>query len=213
MAVRFYDEALIDKIQKWIRNPNLRILKPDETTRLFQMTADLNNDKTLELPFIAISRDKNIELENTNKNPKTFDGFTLKQNKKVSIPINVIPMHISYQLDIYTKGMVEADEYIRNFAFNFINYPKLQVLIPYNDCNIYHNCNIQMDSVIVDNSDIREHLVADEFVRFTIKLTIDDAYLFSLPEINNYYLDSIQYEMKDRYTKEIVDSAIIKIEN
>ena len=34
MAVNFYDEALVKKIQGWITDPNLRILKPNETTRL-----------------------------------------------------------------------------------------------------------------------------------------------------------------------------------
>ena len=36
----------------------------------------------------------------------------------MSIPINVIPIQIGYQIDIYTKGIAEADEYIRNFVFN-----------------------------------------------------------------------------------------------
>ena len=30
MGVRFYDEAIANKIQKWIKDPNMVILKPNE---------------------------------------------------------------------------------------------------------------------------------------------------------------------------------------
>ena len=39
MAVRFYDEALVNKIQEWVKDPNMKVLKPDEVTRLFQIQA------------------------------------------------------------------------------------------------------------------------------------------------------------------------------
>ena len=54
MAIRYYDKALVEKITKWVKDPNMRILKPEEVTRLFQQTADINNDKPISLPLIAI---------------------------------------------------------------------------------------------------------------------------------------------------------------
>ena len=181
MGVRFYDEALVNKIAHWVKDPNLRILKPEETSRFFEMSADRMRDNTLTLPTISISRVRDVEIIVSQKQPKTFDGFSLEKNEKISIPMNAIPIQIGYQIDIYTKGIAEADEYIRNFVFNFINYPKLIVEFPYNDLKFKHESNISLESTITDNSDIKEHLFADQFVRFTLKIAINDAYLFSLP--------------------------------
>ena len=74
MAVRFYDSALVEKIKKWTRDPNLQILKPDETTRLLQITADKNNDKPVKLPIIAISN----ALANIPINITTYPSLELK---------------------------------------------------------------------------------------------------------------------------------------
>lgn len=187
MAVRFYDEALAEKLQGWLGKSKISILKPDETSRFFDIKLDQNKDKALDLPLICISRDKNIEILNTQKQAKTFDGFPIvkpvnKTESSVIIPLNVIPIRIGYQIDIYTRYLKEADEYVRNFVFNFINYPKLEITLPYNNLNIKHESIISLDPNISDNSDIKEHLFADEFTRFTLKISVDDAYLFSMPE-------------------------------
>ena len=194
MGVRFYDEALSNKIANWVKDPNLKILKPDEATRLFELTADRTKDSPLTLPLISISRNRDIEIIDPQKQPKTFDGFSLEKNYHVSIPVNVIQIRLGYQIDIYTKGMAEADEYVRNFVFNFINYPKLVIELPYNDLKFKHESNISLESNITDNSDIKEHLFADQFVRFTLKLTITDAYLFSIPIKDSAHIES--YEIK-----------------
>ena len=55
MAIRFYDEAIYEKIKKWVKDPNVSILKPDETERLFKQKADENKDKPITLPLITIS--------------------------------------------------------------------------------------------------------------------------------------------------------------
>lgn len=181
MSIRFYDEAIVRKISRWVKDPNMKILKPEETSRLFEMKFDENKDEGIHLPLISISREKSIEILNVQKQSKTFSGFTLARNEEVNVPINVIPIQLGYQIDIYTKGLIEADEYIRNFVFNFINYPKVVIELNYNDFHFFHESNIHIDTAIVDNSDIREHLFADQFARFTLKINIDDAYLFSTP--------------------------------
>lgn len=187
MAVRYYDEAVYNLIHSWIKDPNMRILKVDETNRLFSQLSDMNNDKPLKLPLIALSRASDIELDYNLKRSLTFDGKTValtKENK--AIQLNAIPMTITYQLDIYTKKYVEADEYIRNFVFQFINNPKLYINIPYNGTNLKHVFYLQLEPTISDNSDIEEKLFSDQFTRWTLQLTTKDAYMFSVP-INNTY--------------------------
>lgn len=192
MGIRFYDEAISNKIANWVKDPNLKILKPDEATRLFELTADRTGDAPFTLPLIAISRNRDVEIIEPQKQPKTFEGFSLQTNSKVTIPVNVIPVQIGYQIDIYTKGMAEADEYIRNFVFNLINYPKLIIELPYNDLKFRHESNISLESSITDNSDIKEHLFADQFVRFTMKVSLSDAYLFSIPLNTPAHIESFE---------------------
>lgn len=202
MAIRYYDDALVKKIKSWVKDPNMRVLSPVDSTRLFQLKSDLENDKPLTLPFIAISRDSSIEIVNTNKQALTYDGAHLEVDEEKSKQLNAIPIKISYQLDVYTKYFEEADEYIRNFVFNLINYPKLSIEIPYNNSNILHNSNIQLESTIADNSDIPERLIAGQFTRMSLKFNIDDAYLFSVPFMKNWKI--VEGDIRINDTKETI---------
>lgn len=208
MSIRLYDEALSNKIKNWVKDPNLTILKPDETARLFQMKADQVDDKPISLPFVALSRDKETKITNIQKQSKTFSGFIVQASKQTTMTLNVIPIRIGYQLDIYTRKMEEADEYIRNFIFNFVNYPKLVVNLPYNNANLTHEANVWLDDSIIDNSDIKEHLFADQFYRFSLKLYVDDAYLFSLPVKETPKIESIEFAVEDT-DKSIIENTLI----
>lgn len=181
MAIRYYDEALANKIKAWVKDSSVTILKPDEVSRLFQMIADEKNDKPITFPLIALSREPDLEILSTNKKELSYDGARLNANEQMANQLNAIPIEIHYQLDIYTRLYTEGDEYLRNFIFNFINYPKLNIVIPYNGANIEHNSNVRILSTVTDNSDVKMKLSPDQFTRWTIKLTIDDAYLFSIP--------------------------------
>lgn len=77
MALRFYDEALLNKLKKWVSDEHMKITGPEETRRLFEYRADLNNDKPIELPLITLRRGRDFEILSTNKKPLTFDGITL----------------------------------------------------------------------------------------------------------------------------------------
>ena len=189
MGVRFYDEALVNKIKSWVKDKEMRILSPENVDKLFQIKANDSGDKALTLPLIAISRKPVFEILSTNKKPLTFDGKLINANEAKSMSLNAIPIRISYQLDIYTKRFDEADDYVRNFIFNFINYPKLTITIPYNDANIEHDSNVRILSNVVDSSDIPNRIFQGQFTRWTLNLEIDDAYLFSVPFNANVKVD------------------------
>lgn len=203
MGLRFYDEAISNKIASWVKDPNIRILKPDESTRFFESTFDVTKDQPLSLPLISISRDKRVEILNSQKQSKTFNGFTQIKNEQTAIPINVVPIQAAYQIDIYTRWMAEADEYLRNFIFNLINYPKVEITVPYNNINIKHESTIHLEDEVSDNSDIANHLFADQFTRFTIRFILDDAYLFSLPAKEIIKIESADLEIRSKNDKEI----------
>lgn len=82
MAIRYYDDAVVDKIERVFKdNQKIRVLRPDETRELLRMKADLNDDKPLALPFLAISRSTDIELSQPTARPLSYDGKILAKNE------------------------------------------------------------------------------------------------------------------------------------
>ena len=198
MSVGLYDKALTEKISKWVSDPKMTITSPDETRRLFQYRADIKNDAPIELPLIALRRGKSINVINTSKKATTFDGYTLQANEKNIMSMSNVPISLDYQIDIYTRYFPEADEYVRNFVFNIINYPTLDISVPYNDVNYVHTSNIRLVNNIEDNSDIPERLIPGQFTRFTIGITVDDAYLWSVPIRRNLTVETeVQVKLRN----------------
>jgi len=181
MAIRYYDEVLAYKIKKWIpENSTLRVLKPDETKRLFETKADDSNDAPIKLPIVSLSRSNDIELLLNIKNSKSFDGLKLSKGSN-ALQINSIPIKLNYQLDIWTKDMEEGDEYLRNFLFKLINNPVIKISFPYQGVDVEHIANIRVLSTISDTSDVAEHLFPGQFTRWSIQLEIQDAFFFNIP--------------------------------
>lgn len=143
----------------------MHVLKPDESRRLFELKADEDRDAALKLPFIALSRSKDVELLSNIKTLQSFNGLTVSKTEKQTIQLNVIPVKVEYQLDIYTRTYEEGDEYLRNFLFKLINNPKLIIDIPYQDLWLRHVANLRVLSNVSDTSDITEKLFSDEFTR------------------------------------------------
>lgn len=180
MGVRYYDEALLNKLKKWTAGTEMQITGVNETKRLFEVLADKHDDRQIQLPIIALSRSGGYTILSKYKQPLSFAGSTMVLNEKKGAKLNAIPIGISYQLDIYTRLLEEADEYARNIVFNIINYPKLTIEIPYESLGLIHDANIRLKTDVEDNSDIPERLIPGQFTRLTIGIDIDDAYLFDV---------------------------------
>lgn len=181
MGVKYYDEALANKIKNWIVADNIMILKPNEVSRLWEIQADRKDDAPLTLPLIAISRDPNLNVDIPNKRSLSADGARIGNTEDKIIKLDAIPITINYQIDIYTQEYDEGDEYLREFIFKLVNEPKMKILIPYNGSQIEHVCYVRLDSNVVDNSDVPEKKFPDQFTRWSLQIHIDDAYLFSIP--------------------------------
>lgn len=230
MACRYYDDILVAKLNSWIPDTKkLRVLKPDEVTRLIKTMADDSGDKAVKLPVIALSRSKDIQIRSNIKQLKSFDGLRLEFTddqgpdttglrgkeyyeavKKIPTStalFNVIPILLNYQMDIYTKTYEEGDEYVRNFLFKLINNPKLIIDIPYNNATLKHTANIRVLDTVSDTTDISEHLFAGQFTRWTIQLEIQDAFLFNIPYKENWVL-----HIDDDVTVALEEKELSKLE-
>ena len=207
MSIGLYDDAFVKKLQSWTKNSKLQVVGPNDTKRLFEITADTTNDSPITLPMISLKRPGGFTILHTIKHPLSFDGATLDATYEQAKQMNMIPISIPYQIDVYTRYLNEADEYIRHLVFNIINYPKLDIVIPYNNENYIHHSNIRLAGEVDDNSDIPERLISGQFVRMSMRIDIDDAYLFDVRYRDVYSIES-GFELREDIYE---DSKEIKI--
>lgn len=196
MAIRFYDEAIAKKIESWLpTNNKIQILKPDETQRLFSVIADQNDDKPIQLPLIAISRETEIDLLKHTIQPMTFDGMMLESDGKHTLQLNAIPISITYQIDVYTKRYDEGDELLRELVFKIINNPQLTIELPYNNQKLTQVCAMKLQGQVSDTSSISERLFAGQFTRWTMRVDIDGANLYSIPNVENVHVGDVSVDV------------------
>ena len=201
MAISYYDDAVTAKIKGWLAdNSTLRVLNPDETKRVIELQAEESGDSPLKLPLLTITRNKEIEIANTIKQNKSFDGLiVLNDNANAAtVHMNVIPVKTLYQLDIYTKRQLDADEYVRQFLFKLINNPQIIVEIPYNNYIIKHTANLRVLNSVSDTSDIPTRLFSGQFYRWTIQLELQDGFLFSIPYKKNWKFIGVELATCDK---------------
>ena len=204
MSIKLYDDAIIEKFRRWTAGIDLHVYDVGESRRLFEVLADDKNDQSIKLPIIALRRSGGYSIKNTSKRSMTYDGARVALSEQAGAQLNVIPISITYQLDIYTRYLEEADEYMRNFIFNLINYPKLSVNIPYEDLGLIHDCSISINPEVDDNSDIPERLIPTQFTRLSLGFTIDDAYLFDVRVKNNISIVEFQIRSDDESIIELI---------
>jgi hypothetical protein len=201
MAISYYDDAVTAKIKGWLAdNSTLRVLNPDETNRAITLHAEDSGDMPLQLPLLTISRNKELEITNAIKQNKSFDGLIIKKDmtNATTVHMNVIPVKTLYQLDIYTKRQLEADEYVRQFLFKLINNPQIIVEIPYNNYLVKHTANLRVLNSVSDTSDIPNHLFPGQFYRWTIQLELQDGFLFSIPYKKNWRFIGVELDTCNR---------------
>ena len=215
MAITYYDEAITQKIKGWLADSSkLRVLSPDETTRLIQLSAEESNDQPLKLPLIAISRNKDIEIESTIKQNKSFDGLIIGRDNDTAqtVHMNVIPIKTTYQLDIYTKKRIEADEYVRQYLFKLINNPQIIIEIPYNNYLVKHTANIRVLNTVSDTSDISTHIFPGQFYKWTIQLELHDGFLFSIPQKQGWKIVGVEVTAADKISEPQSEELLFEYE-
>ena len=180
MATTIYDNALIKKLEYWTQNTQLKIYNPSDTKRLFEVIADQGNDEPIKLPIICVRRGGGYTIKNTNRQPISYRGRVVDQSDEKAMFQNAIPIELSYQIDVYTRYYSEADDIVRNLVFNIINFPQLNVEIPYMNQNIPHQSTLFLVDEVYDNSDVPERFIAGNFTRLSLSVKIPDAYLWDI---------------------------------
>ena len=205
MSSYIYDVALVNKLKRWTESTDITITGPDETRRLFEVLSDKSGDNNIKFPMVCLRRDFGYTLNLTGKKPLSFSGMVKETSYDKSMLINAIPITITYQLDVYARYFREADEYMRNFVFNIINYPKINIEIKYHDVDMEHVANILPGQTISDTSaGTSERLVPGQFTRLSYQFTVDDAYLWDIRIKNNKHIDTGELLIIDKATNEVI---------
>ena len=197
MATRFYDEALVKKLQYWTQSANLKIYSPSETKRLFEVIADTNDDSPIQLPIICVRRSGGYTIKNTGRQPISYAGRTISKSDTQVMTQNAIPIELQYQIDVYTRYYTEADEIVRNLVFNIINFPQLNMVIPYMNQDLPHQSTLHLADTVDDNSDVPERFVQGNFTRLTLNVTVPDAYLWDIRVKDTASISGIDVLAKD----------------
>ena len=65
---------------------------------------------------------KNIDLLEVTKQQKTYNGFVFQQTENQTLTVNVIPIKLTYQLDIYTKKYEDCTLELNTYITTGNNY-------------------------------------------------------------------------------------------
>ena len=207
MATTLYDSALTKKLQYWTQNTELKIYNPSDTKRLFEVIADESDDKPIKLPIICVRRSGGYTIKNTNRQPISYAGRVIAKSNEKAMKQNAIPIELSYQIDVYARYYSEADDIVRNLVFNIINFPQLNIEIPYLNQNIPHQSTLLLSDDVADNSDIPERFVNGNFTRLTLSVKVPDAYLWDIRVTDTASMDNFAvetYNEDDQHSKGIV---------
>ena len=205
MSSYIYDKALLNKFKRWTEGTELTLVGPDESRRLFQVISDKTSDSNIKFPLASLRRSLGYELDIFGKKPLSFDGMVKESDIGKSKSICAIPIILNYQLDIYTRYYQEADEYMRNFIFNIINYPKLEITIKYFNSNIDHVANILPAQSVIDNSSsTSERLFPGQFTRLSYQFSLPDAYLWDVRVRDNKEISTGELLIIDKATGEVI---------
>jgi hypothetical protein len=175
LSVRFYDDAIIKHFRELFDDNRIHILPVENAIRF---TAQLKQDN-VDFPLISTNRTGwSIRTDEVNWTGMRIGGFQKRNDDGTNTFAKVIPIRITYQVDVFTVDKATGDDIIRELAFSILSRPTLEVDIPYK-LDMKHNFNIFMDGEVIDNSDTVEHINKGVLFRNTFTMYTDDAYLFA----------------------------------
>ena len=226
MSTYLYDEALTEKIKKWTSKAQIEVYGPSETSRVFEVIADKTDDEPIKLPMIYIERDRGFEIINSGqtRRPLSYDGVTFNIDSKYGDTLNAIPISIAYQINIYARYAKEADILVRNFIFNVINYPALEVTVPKVGVYKYdkatgtettepfvHTARIELaNTTIQDNSNESQRFIEGNYTKLSLLIQINDAYLWDLREHRTAEIEILMdvHDIKSYYGEKRTDISL-----
>lgn len=173
MSFGCYDKAIIEKFRDVFDDDRVYILPVEDA---FRFVGQLNRDD-IKFPLISTTRlGTTIRTSDVNQAQKMTGHLVRRDGVNNNLFVQLIPIRIEYQLDIFTVDRASCDEITRELIFYLYQKPTLQAHFDYG-LNIDHNFNLFLNEDVVDNSDTLEHVNSGVKFRNTLTFYTDDAVL------------------------------------
>ena len=192
MSVYLYEESLVKALREVTGDDRIHIITPDLA---IQFLAQFDKDK-VQLPAIILSRNS-VRLNDYRNHYATLKGETTRVEEDATVvKAKVVPMTITWALDVYAVDRYTCDEIIRELVFYFLTYPKFYVKVPY-DLNISQEFDIFVNPDIADNSDLINFPNTGEYFRETLTIYTDNAHFYAsqkqyptfiIPKVNDEFV-------------------------
>lgn len=156
--------------------------------RAFNKAGSINDQ--VKLPLVTVWRPGYSFYDTVNTTAGIFRGTpaTISDDQTSITSLQYLPLHIDYQLDVFTRTREENDELVREIIWYFKLYPQIKITIPYN-LNKPITFNIFFNSDITDNSELTEFENRGQYYRSTLSMYTDEGKLFKVREDSVKYLD------------------------
>jgi hypothetical protein len=204
MSVYAYDESVVSNFRELFKQ-KVTINVDD---MIFDFRAFISGDD-IKMPIISLTRTGWSLLDNRPHAMK-FTGGIVEYDEDTDkySGVQMIPIRISYQVDVLTESRKENDLLLRELIFYLSTHPTLTVDIPYG-LDIKHVFNLFISGDITDNSDISMHKEKGRYFRQTFDMYTDDAYLWQ-----SYKHSNIKFGANlEVYAEEIERPNLIEEDN
>lgn len=156
--------------------------------KAFTKAGSINDN--VKLPLVTVWRPGYSFYDMTDTMAATFRGAPAKvSDDQTSITsLQYLPLHIDYQLDVFTRTREENDELVREIVWYFRLYPQIKITVPYG-LNMPITFNIFFNSEVTDNSELTEFENTGQYYRSTLSMYTDEGKLFKTRDDYIKYLD------------------------
>ena len=184
MSAYLYDKAIVERFRRIFDN-KIWIEPTDNVMK----TLALSSRDDITFPFVSLTR-TGWSISDSKSFSLAFEGGTFRysEDDETFWDGQLIPMRLTYLLDVWTKTREENDNLITELVWYITTHPKMYVKIPYG-LDIEHSFNIFLDSDIEDNSDIVQHQDRGEYFRQTLSIYTDDCYFWKSSHRGKTYIE------------------------
>lgn len=174
MSIYLYEKSLVERLREVTEDSRIHVISPDNS---ISFLGRLDKDK-VNFPAIVLSRGP-VRLQEYRNQVVALKGQTAKiDDESYIVKAQLVPIHVEWNIDVYSVDRFTCDEIIRELIFYFITHPRFEVQVPY-QLDIPQNFDIFVDDDIEDNSDLVDFDNVGECFRETITIYTENAHLFS----------------------------------
>ena len=191
------------------------IVQITNSENVFEIIGDLEND-SIQFPIISLIR-TGWSLRDFHQETQVHLGSLIdymepldkNDDRLKQVRLQVIPIQINYQVDIWTQNRVDNDILVRELIWFYTQNPQMIVKIPHG-LNAEHVFNVAFDNDIIDNSDITEHNSRGRYYRQTLGMYVDDGYLWRSSVTNVPKIEELKYSIYDGDIQDLKDNIILE---